>query len=1485
MSDSRARVGFVFSTKDRTELSERSLASVDLEGGFDLIWVDGSKTPEGKALPYSVKLNNAILAEVHSGVTGGPDAAIRYGLNRLLELGYDYCGLIENDIEFKPGWFRSLMNLFHLGELDGIKVGGATARSIGSRVLLNRPNYSFTWNAGAGMLLLTKEAARLILLDYGNHRASEMAAFYRDKFGIDISGTWEMYMGLEDRVHGCDWWFAPQLYEHGLACLSTVPSLASNMDIDLEAWLRTRYVGNDMRISIEDDRRFASVKSVLDRDVPAHLMLSRLRSEGLNASENGYQPLLDAAESALQSGDIRSAKKNLQLILAYFPNDLAALNDLAVAKMLAKDWMDAARVLGKVLEREPDNPTAVSNLQILKNTLNDNLKSLAPTRRCWCGGNLQDSSNADYYQCRNCGTMVSKTQRAEDDLKRLHSLDGYRRDYASKLSFPMMEQSEGIVVRKNAARLKAISQYKQNIRTLLEIGSAEGAFLLYCRTNGIENVVGIEADEAARDFAREHSGLEYVIAGLFPNVSLPFAKYDVVAGFDVLGHFTDPVRALIAVRDLLADDGLCIFEISSGRKKSADQPDLNPLDAVYLFDYDGIDLLFDRAGLYVVDKLQGSSDEETVLIARKKVSVEYNPGTTRPRQDRAYKKKTIGVGLIEHMGDIVACEPVARYLRATNPDSHIVWCVRQVYCELIDTNPFVDETLVVTCLTEWMLLVDNGVFDKVVDLHVDKRVCPTCNIELHKKNIKTELTFGNYYKQGNLLSAFSRGAGLPALEGEPLVYIPDSVVERINALNLPERFIVVHCKSNETVRDWNESHWASLAGEVASRWGLPIVEVGSAPLLNGKSPNAMNYCGKLSILETAEVIRRAALFVGIDSGPAHLANAVGTFGIILLGDYANFQHYLPYSGRYSDGTNAELIYSDVGSASNIPVARVIEAIERNIERGTVQSRQRSSEAPTRPASAAGAPSAKLIAFYLPQFHPIPENDKWWGKGFTEWRNVVTAKPLLPGHYQPHLPADLGFYDLRLSEVREAQAELAKEHGIAGFCYWHYWFNGRLLLERPFNEVLESGNPDFPFCLAWANENWTRNWNGQRDDVLQQQIYGGAEDAANHFNWLLKAFRDPRYIRINGKPVFLFYRPEDIPRIEEMISLWRRLAADSRLPGLFLIAMRTNVMNSGKREEGNYDGELVFQPQFNSLILSMSGSSRLADDGRSHVYDYDQAVDVMQNVSRSILSENKNTFACVVPSWDNTSRRKELPAFILGNSTPASYENWLRSEIGRVADRDPDQRIVFINAWNEWAEGNHLEPDLKFGREFLEATKRALLGTTGGSSVVSGPEQKSGPLRENVDLTLLMVNARQAYADGNIEEAEKGFVKALSETARLIAYYFHISKVAAHQGNRESTEEMSRRLKVISSLNSQIHNDFGIICFNKGDLDKAVVHLKQAVSSDETNSTAKKNLAAILMQRGETEEATELYQQLASVNEIDQQTPVVVGEKCHVETAG
>jgi glycosyltransferase involved in cell wall biosynthesis len=347
---------------------------------------------------------------------------------------------------------------------------------------------------------------------------------------------------------------------------------------------------------------------------------------------------------------------------------------------------------------------------------------------------------------------------------------------------------------------------------------------------------------------------------------------------------------------------------------------------------------------------------------------------------------------------------------------------------------------------------------------------------------------------------------------------------------------------------------------------------------------------------------------------------------------------------------------------------------------------------------------KLIAFYLPQFHPIPENDAWWGEGFTEWRNAAKANPSFPGHYQPHLPADLGFYDLRLPETRQEQANLARSYGIHGFCYYHYWFSGKQLLERPFNEVLKSGEPDFPFSLCWANDPWSRRWDGRTQDLLQAQIYSEQDDL-EHIRWLLPALADPRAIMIEGKPLFLVYRGKDLPDAQRTTDIWREEVARAGMKGIYLIAVETAWDLGWDATTVGFDAKVLFQPQFGKLITSVP---KIPIPGKDElqVYDYNEAWRVLGNLDPVAYRR----YETVCPGWDNTARVGDR-AVVLHNSTPAAYEEQLRKTIQKVQLEPPDHRIVFINAWNEWAEGCHLEPDRRFGHAYLEATRRALTIST------------------------------------------------------------------------------------------------------------------------------------------------------------------------------
>lgn len=377
--------------------------------------------------------------------------------------------------------------------------------------------------------------------------------------------------------------------------------------------------------------------------------------------------------------------------------------------------------------------------------------------------------------------------------------------------------------------------------------------------------------------------------------------------------------------------------------------------------------------------------------------------------------------------------------------------------------------------------------------------------------------------------------------------------------------------------------------------------------------------------------------------------------------------------------------------------------------------------------------ARAIAFYLPQFHPIPENDIWWGPGFTEWTNVGKAKRFFRGHDQPRVPADLGFYDLRLSETREAQAQLAREAGIEGFCYWHYWFAGKRLLERPFEEVLASGKPDFPFCLAWANQTWSGIWHGAPDRVLIEQTYPGAGDHEKHFATLLPAFRDPRYMTVRGRPIFVIHRPTEFPELPAFIKQWQDLAINNGLPGIHFIA-HLLPQDQYPWEEAGFSGVVhVAALKVSSMSIRKLAARRwserkekgnafeaVASAGRILRYALKKILQKVSGQYKPIyhykdamlffldgVTQASNSYPCIIPNWDN-SPRSELRGQVLTGSTPELFRRHVRAGIDLLKGRPADDRLLFIKSWNEWAEGNYLEPDLRWGRKYLEALRDELI---------------------------------------------------------------------------------------------------------------------------------------------------------------------------------
>ena len=347
----------------------------------------------------------------------------------------------------------------------------------------------------------------------------------------------------------------------------------------------------------------------------------------------------------------------------------------------------------------------------------------------------------------------------------------------------------------------------------------------------------------------------------------------------------------------------------------------------------------------------------------------------------------------------------------------------------------------------------------------------------------------------------------------------------------------------------------------------------------------------------------------------------------------------------------------------------------------------------------------VVAFYLPQFHPIPENDIWWEPGFTEWTNVTRARPQFPGHRQPRLPADLGYYDLRLPEVREAQADLARRYGITAFCYYYYWFDGETLLDRPLREVLSTGAPDFPFLICWANEPWTRGWHGKDREILMPQDYAPGWPRAFAHD-VAPVLKDPRYFHFLGDPLLLIYRIMSIPDPKGAVQELRAALEELGLSRVHIAA--SSVQFPGDElmpvDPSSLGLDSVYDFRTKTKPRNVSQQIAKGDGFTGNVYLYDDVVsESLRDLDRPVVGIRHRT---VVMGWDNTPRRPTTGTALYG-ATPANFRRWLRGVVQHEArEPGPDERLIFINAWNEWGEGTYLEPDQDFGRGWLEAVASA-----------------------------------------------------------------------------------------------------------------------------------------------------------------------------------
>lgn len=413
---------------------------------------------------------------------------------------------------------------------------------------------------------------------------------------------------------------------------------------------------------------------------------------------------------------------------------------------------------------------------------------------------------------------------------------------------------------------------------------------------------------------------------------------------------------------------------------------------------------------------------------------------------------------------------------------------------------------------------------------------------------------------------------------------------------------------------------------------------------------------------------------------------------------------------------------------------------------------------------------KLIALYLPQYHPIPENDAWWGPGFTEWTNVAQARPLFRGHYQPRIPADLGFYDLRLAATRSEQARLAREAGVSAFCYYHYWFAGKQLLEQPFQEVVAMKEPDFPFCLCWANHTWSSaTWTsqGREAQVLMEQTYPGTEDNRAHFYALLDAFRDPRYLRIDGRLVFAIYDVWRFREVTQFMAEWRELARENGLPGFYFIGMTDSTLtidfSTGKRRLPNLQSSAEIYQQvldmgfdavnsFGKRRGEMLAKGRVRDIisralGYFHLNLTTSTYSYAPTVHGYFAPEDKweNVFPTVLPQWDRTARNANHEGIYV-DATPELFEQHLREAKAMIAHKHDEHQVLFLKSWNEWAEGNYVEPDRRFGHGWLDAIRRALtmlcmlfsLAFASVSQAQSVPDLSPTVLAERLDMLCLHI---------------------------------------------------------------------------------------------------------------------------------------------------
>ena len=840
--------------------------------------------------------------------------------------------------------------------------------------------------------------------------------------------------------------------------------------------------------------------------------------------------------------------------------------------------------------------------------------------------------------------------------------------------------------------------------------------------------------------------------------------------------------------------------------------------------------------------------------------------------------KRVLVGLLEHMGDIVACEPVARYLKLGSAQTHLTWAVSSKYRELIDTNPFVDEVIALECLTDWMKLSRHSRYDQIFDLHANYKICQHCTIPLVKTTGNPFVIAYDWFDYGAILEAFCIGAGLPPLSAQPYLYLGRAHREAVDALNLPQDYCVIHRTSGLAEKEWTNSGWGELCAYIQDVFKLAVVEVGAGGTLLPLGSGTIDLVSRLAILETAEVIRRARLFVGIDSGPAHLANAVRTAGVVLLGRLGIFRQYMPFTGFYASTTpRVKIVRNLVGPTRDLTLEEVKEAVRyvaavdagKDVAAENIieTSRRWIDLQPTAPgsqdvlasgffdvgwyatmypdvltsrlhpiddfllngcekrrspgpdfdsnwylekypditpsgmnplihylqygrfegrfrhaphshrdankcASSADAHSLwraaktlqawpvqsdsdrtkktdaatvvpRTFAFYLPQFHPIQENNWAHGMGYTEWHNVLKAKPQFRGHYQPKLPGELGFYDLRSPDILPQQWSLAREHGIDGFCFYYYYFKGKKLLFDPIRRLIES-DLDLPFFFLWANENWTKRWDGGDRDVIVAQEHS-KEDDVFFIRDLVPVFRDERYVRIGEKPLLLIYKAHLFPDITATTEIWRDEIKHHGFSDLYLVMVDDWSSSHDHPRKFGFDASYEIPSNIvpEQVLADDLESLELNSDFAGWIVDYRKFAEF--HLSRPFPHYKR--FRTVMLPWDN-SARYGAKSMIHVNGEGDAYKRWLLQALIDTYQRYPvEERIVFLHSWNEWCEGTYLEPDARFGRRFLEQTLEAV---TIAKKAIALSQRDSDP---NINAEILQL----------VSAKEEGYFRVLHAT--------------------------------------------------------------------------------------------------------------------------